>query len=115
LQGVFPADPAAAKIDQLVENSERGFVREFRQLGIACGDIDRRSCEDQLSDFDRKARCVDQGHPAALAQAKKIHATAQLIHQYVEIGEVIIDRQKAHVGTCRAPVRKENTPDAGVL
>ena len=71
--------------------------------------------EDQLSDFARKTRCVYKGHPAALAQAKEIHPTAQLIHHYVEIGEVIIDQQKAHVRTGRAPVRDENAPDPCAL
>ena len=92
LQRVLPEDAAATKIDQLAKDGNRRVVCELRKLGLAGGKIDRGACERQPFDLARKARRVNQRHPAALAETEEIHPAAELIHQYVEIGEIIVDR-----------------------
>ena len=92
LQRVLPEDAAAAEIDQLAKDGNRCVVRELRKLGLAGGEIDRGACERQPCDFVRKTRRVDQRHPAALAQAEEIYPAPELIDQYIEIGEIIVDR-----------------------
>jgi hypothetical protein len=92
LQGVLPEDAAAADVDQLAKDGNRRVVRELRKLGLAGGEIGRGACERQPRDLTGKARRVDQCHPAALAQAEEIDPASELIHQHVEIGEIIVDR-----------------------
>ena len=92
LQGVLPEDAAAAEVDQFAKDGNRRVVRELRELGLAGGKIDRGACERQPCDFAGKTRRLDQRHPAALAQAEEIYPAPELIHQHVEIGEIIVDR-----------------------
>jgi hypothetical protein len=75
---------------------------------LPCSEVDRSTREDQLSHLGREPRRIDQGHPAALAQANEIDAAADLVNQNVEIGEVGIDREEAHLGIGGAPVGYEH-------
>jgi hypothetical protein len=44
-----------------------------------------------------------------------MHSAAQLVYQDVKVSEIIIDRQKAHVRPCRAPISNENRSNPGAL
>ena len=92
LQRVPPEDAATAESDQLAKDGNRRVVGALRKLGLAGGEIDRGACERQPFDLARKARRVDQRHPAALAETEEIHPAAEVVHQYVEIGEIVVDR-----------------------
>src|SRR5712672_776601 len=114
-QGMISKKTAAAEIDQLLEDDQRRIAGDVRKLGVAGGEIDRGAGQHQLADLGGKARRIHQRHPAALTQADEIYRAAERVRQYVEIGEIVVDRQEAHVRTCRAPIRDKDALYSGIL
>ena len=89
-------------------------VGERGQRGAPGGDIDRRAGQHQLAHFGGKARGIKQRQPAALAQPDEIDAAAEPVDRDVELGEVVVDAQVAHLRRGRAPVGDEQPPQAGL-
>ena len=102
------ADKAAiAEIYQALEHGQRRRRGDRRQFGLACGNIDRRTGEDELAHLPREPRGIDQGQPAALAEPDEISQTADFIDQDIEVGKVVINTEKSHIGAGRAPIGHE--------
>ena len=97
LSDTVSQNPAAPEVDQLLEDRHGSIAGQIREFRIAGGNIDRGPCQDQFSDLGGKARGIGQRHPAALTQANEVHCTAEFVHQHVKVGDIVVDRQQAHV------------------
>ena len=91
LQQMRAADTSVPELHQMFEHRSRHTMGDPRQLGFACIDVDRRSCEDKPMYLARIARGIDKRHPAALTYPYQIGAAAELVHDNVEIRKVAVN------------------------
>jgi hypothetical protein len=102
-----------AQAHDLVENGDRQVPGRQGKQRAAGLDVDGGTGHHQLADLGRKPRGVDQGHDSALAQPHQIDRRADLVDRDVELGQVVVDGEQAHVARGRAPVGDED-PRAAV-
>ncbi len=91
LQQMRAADTSVPELHQMFEHRSRYTMGDPRQLGVACIDVDRRSCEDKPMYLARIPRGIDKRHPAALTHPYQIGAAAELVHDNVEISKIAVN------------------------
>ena len=84
-----------------------------RQFGLPRSDIDRRTGHHQLAHLGRKSCGIDQRQPASLAEPDEIDQPAEMIDEDVELGEIVVNAEKSHIGARRAPVGHEQPFNSG--
>ncbi len=91
LQQMRAADTSVPELHQMFEHRSRYTMGDPRQLGVACIDVDRRSCEDKPMYLARIPRGIDKRHPAALTHPYQIGAAPELVHDNVEISKIAVN------------------------
>src|SRR6516225_4254443 len=91
-----------------------GAVGKCRQHGGGGLGVDWSRSEHQFTNLARKPSSIDERHPAALAQTDQIDRRANLIDEHIEVGQIIVDPEKSHVGRGRVPVGGKQVRHAGV-
>ena len=110
-----PADDAApAQVGALVEQREGQGPGRERKQGRRRVDVDGRGRENEPSHLVGKSRGVDHRHDAALAEPDQVDRTTDLVNRDVEVGEIVVDGQQAHIYGGGSPIGDEK-PAAAVL
>ena len=91
LQHLVTKHAAVAQRHQFMKQRQRAGVGERGQCGLPGGNIDRRAGQHQFAHLGGKPRGIEQRKPATLTKPDQIDATAKLIDQHVEVGEIVVD------------------------
>ncbi|MPL74161.1 hypothetical protein SDC9_19971 [bioreactor metagenome] len=111
-QHVRPHHPAAARGDEFFIEGQRQPVRHRADRPVPGVGVDRRAGKHQRGDLLGEARREHRAHPAALAQADEDHPAPKVIDHDIELSQILVDVEIAHLLGGGLPVRHQHPADA---
>src|SRR5712664_4680091 len=106
-------DATVAEINQAFKHGQGSSLGDSRQFGLPRSNINRRPGHDELAYLGWESPGIDQRQPAPLAEPHEIDQATDIIDKDIEIGKIVINSEKSHLGAGRAPIHHEQSFNSG--